>query len=249
MPVMDEFKEERAAMKEKSFKEKFNYFWDYHKWHVIISVIAVVMVGSFVSQLINRKDTAFFAAMLNCLDLTNSSGEYAAAFEEHAGIDSEEASAIFDTTMSIDMQNMNDMTTSSLEKMMIYLAAQEIDVVMGDEVVMQNYANNVTFMDLRTILTEEQIAKYQDNFYYIDQAVIDEKEAREEAMNYDYVPVYPDPRHPEAMKAPIPVGIYLDESKSLSDYYYFTGENPLIAVVLNTERPEMASLYIDYVME
>ncbi len=249
MPVMDEFKEERAAMKEKSFKEKFEYFWDYHKWHVIISVLAVAMVGTFVYQLVTRKETAFFAAMLNCYDMTNASGEYAAAFETYAGINSEEESALFDTTMVIDMDNMNnDLTKSSLEKMMVYLAAQEIDVVMGDETVMENYANNTTFMDLRELLTPEQIAKYEDDFYYIDQAIIDEKEAQEAALNYDYVAVYPDPKSPELMKDPVPVGIYLDEDAALMESYFFSGKNPLIAVPINTEHAEMASLYIDYVM-
>lgn len=35
MPVMDEFREEREAMKQKSFKERFLYFCEYYKWHVI----------------------------------------------------------------------------------------------------------------------------------------------------------------------------------------------------------------------
>lgn len=249
MPVMDEFKEERAAMKEKPFKERFSYFWDYHKNHVLISILAVVLVSSLVVQILNRKDTVFFAAMLNCIDLTNSSGEYAAAFEEHVGINSEKEAAIFDTTMSINMSDMDEITKSSLEKMMIYLAAQEIDVVLGDEKIMENYANNETFMDLRTVLSAEQIAKYEPYFYYIDQAVIEEKKAQQDAMNYDYVPVYPDPRQPELMDTPIPVGIYLDNVKSLEGSFYFTGENPLIAIVLNSSRPELSVQYIDYIFQ
>lgn len=249
MPVMDEFKEERAAMKEKSFKERFDYFWDYHKGHVIITAIAVILVSSLVTQIINRKETAFFVAMLNCIDLTDSSGEYAAAFEAHAGINSEKETAIFDTTMHIDMSSMDEITQSSLEKMMIYLAAQEIDMVMGDEKIMENYANNETFMDLREILNTEQIAKYEPYFYYVDQAVIDEKKAQQDAMNYDYVPVYPDPRHPEVMENPIPVGIYLDNAEELKESYYFSGEDPLIAIVLNTLRPELSVQYIDYILE
>lgn len=119
---------------------------------------------------------------------------------------------------------------------------------MGDEAVIKNYANNTTFIDLREILTPEQISKYEDYFYYIDQAVIDEAEAQEKALNYDYVAVYPDPKHPELMKDPIPVGIYLDNADTLKESYFFTGENPLIAVPLNTKRAEMASLYIDFVL-
>ena len=31
MPVMDEFKEERAALKQAGLKVKLIYFWDYYK--------------------------------------------------------------------------------------------------------------------------------------------------------------------------------------------------------------------------
>ena len=45
MPLMDEFKEERASIKNAPFKKKLRYFWDYYKWHVIITVAAVVIAA------------------------------------------------------------------------------------------------------------------------------------------------------------------------------------------------------------
>ena len=41
MAVMDEFKEEREALKRGTPKQKLAYFWYYYKWHVIISVIII----------------------------------------------------------------------------------------------------------------------------------------------------------------------------------------------------------------
>ena len=35
MAVMDEFKEERARMKQQPLKKRLEYFWDYHKYHVL----------------------------------------------------------------------------------------------------------------------------------------------------------------------------------------------------------------------
>ena len=35
MAVMDEFKEEREALKRGTPKQKLAYFWYYYKWHVI----------------------------------------------------------------------------------------------------------------------------------------------------------------------------------------------------------------------
>ena len=35
MPVMDEFREEREAIKNAGWDYKLKYFWDYYKWFVI----------------------------------------------------------------------------------------------------------------------------------------------------------------------------------------------------------------------
>ena len=64
MAVMDEFKEEREALKNGTPKQKLAYFWYYYKWHVIISIVVIAMVGSFIYQYVNRKDTAFEAVLL-----------------------------------------------------------------------------------------------------------------------------------------------------------------------------------------
>ena len=65
MPVMDEFKKEREAMKNGTPKQKLAYFWDYYKWHVIISVIVLVTAVSFIYQAVTRKSVALYALLLN----------------------------------------------------------------------------------------------------------------------------------------------------------------------------------------
>ena len=68
MPVMDEFREEREALKHGTLKEKLSYFVYYYKWHVIVSVCAIAAVAVLASQILTRKDTAFYAAMVNGMD-------------------------------------------------------------------------------------------------------------------------------------------------------------------------------------
>ena len=48
MAVMDEFKEEREALKNGTPKQKLAYFWYYYKWHVIISLVVIILIVSFV---------------------------------------------------------------------------------------------------------------------------------------------------------------------------------------------------------
>ena len=65
MPVMDEFKEEREALKHGTLKQKWQYFLDYYKWFVIVGVLILIFAGSFLYQLITRKERAIFAALVN----------------------------------------------------------------------------------------------------------------------------------------------------------------------------------------
>lgn len=50
MAVMDEFKEEREALKNGTPKQKLAYFWYYYKWHVIIALVVIIMIVSFVKS-------------------------------------------------------------------------------------------------------------------------------------------------------------------------------------------------------
>ena len=103
-------------------------------------------------------------------------------------------------------------------------------------------------LEMTEFLSEEQYGKYEPHFYYIDQAVVDEKNAHYKNLDNDYVPEYPDPRKPEAMQDPIPVGIYLDDACILRKYYYAEGD-VIVGVVGNTERAETASIFLDFILE
>lgn len=248
MPVMDEFKEEREALKHGTLKEKLSYFIYYYKWHVISAVLAIIAVSVLISQILSHKDTALYIALINAIDVTPDAGH---DFAEYAGIDTDSEELIYDTTMRIDFSKMTEETINSTEKFVVYLAAADLDVVISDTDIIRQYAHSETFYDLRNFLTPEQCEAYSPYFYYMDQAVVDAKNAAQAAYDYDFVPEYPDPRHPEEMENPVPVGIYLTDCTALTDRYYFinTDLSIVLSVTLNTTRPETVSAYIDYLMK
>ena len=248
MPVMDEFKEERAAMKNGTPKEKLAYFFDYYKWYVIVGVIAVIFAVTLIHQVATRKDTAFYALMLNVSAYNYmDDSENANAFAEYAGIDTKEYDIQYDTTVQIGTDAGDDYNSS--QKLMVYIAAAELDVMVSDADSLAHYAYLGDFYDLRDFLSAEQLEKYADSFYYIDGAVKDEIQAASENGVLDYQPVYGDPHHPEDMADPIPAGLFLGEDCSLLKDYYFRGEDPSVSVLINTKRPEMTSEFIDFLMQ
>ncbi len=249
MPVMDEFKEEREALKHGTLKQKFAYFRDYYKWHVIIAVAVIAFIASMIYQTVTRKDTAFYAALINVYPIA--SDEHAASFAEYAGIDLEEYDITLDTSMHIDNAAMDQETITSTQKLMVYIAAGEVDVIMTDADTMEQYAYNESFFDIRDVLSKEQAEAYEPYFYYMDQAVADAIDAAQDDPDYDYttVPAHPDPRRPENMVQPIPVGIYLDNADSLKSSFLFTKGEGVIAVAATSRHLETVAQYIDYLLQ
>ncbi len=249
MPVMDEFKKEREAMKNGTPKEKLSYFWDYYKWHVIVGSIVVILAISLIHQMATRKETAFYACLLNASEkeYTEDKTKYTGAFAEYAGIDTDTCDILYDSSIRTGTGSALDYESS--QKLMVYIASAEIDVMVSDFESLRNYAYQGNFLDLRDFLSEEQLKKYQDSIYYIDGAVMRELETASETFDYEYVPSYGDPRRPENMEEPIPAGIFLKEDCPLLQDYSFRGQDVTVSALINTKRPELASAFIDFLMQ
>ena len=248
MPVMDEFKEEREALKNGTFQQKLSYFMDYYKWHVIVSVVALILVISIVVQMINEKDSVLYVCLLNTIEY-NDTEEYIQSLAEYAGINLNKESIHFDTSLFIEPGQLDQNSLLSIQKFVTYLAAGQLDMIITDSVSIADYANDEYLYDMREFLTPEQVEKYEQYFYYVDMAVVQKKLEARSDLNQEFIPDYPDPRHPENMEQPIPVGLYLEGENALKTLFSFRSDEVIIGVFGNTKYEENASRFIDFLME
>ena len=247
MPLMDEFREERQAIRQKSLKEKLSYFFDYYKWHTVAVITIVAVVISLTVHLINRKDCALYVCLLNAAEL-DQAAQYKQQFEEYAGIDRSDYEAVFDTSMYIQLGGRDQMTATSYQKMTVYTAAGDLDVLICTPEITEFYVGRGIFCDLRDILSPEQTALYESRFFYEDQTVLDAiQEAREKGE--DYEPAFSDPGNPEAMENPVPVGICLDGCQKLKDSILFNDDTQVLSVLANSSKKDTALQFIDYVLQ
>ncbi len=259
MAVMDEFREEREALRYGTPKQKISYFIEYYKWHVIFTVLAVVAVVATIIQIANRKENAIYVCMLNTTARPTeensfqsvAADEHADAFAQYAGIDTEKYDVYLDTSMYIDYNSMDDNTVNSSQKYITYLAAAEMDVIVTDEASLEQFSYQEDFYDLREILTPAQLEKYSPWLYYIDMAAVAERERildSPDNLYTDYVLIAPDPRKPEEMEEPVPVGIYLDECEELRERFYFRSDDVVACVFVNTKRLDTALQYLNFLL-
>ncbi len=239
MPVMDEFQQEREEIKNRSFKEKASYFWDYYKWHVIGGTLGVIIVVSLIYSFLTKKETGYYVAFINMAETWNSK-EYKGEFEKLSGIDLSKEELFFDADMFLDFTKMDDATVQTTQKIMVYISANDLDAMLGDTPVMDRYAYNDVLMDLREFLTDEEYEKYEPYFYYMDRTLL------EEAAENPNVTYPEDPSDPSTMKDPVPVAILLADCQKLREAYA-CADVQYVAFLVNSEHQDINHVFLDYI--
>jgi len=244
MRILEQIKEERAKLKGKPTKERWEYFWDYYKWPVLVGLFVLVLLVQGIVSAINQKDIAFSGILLNC-KITIQDEAFLQDFYDRAGIDGDTQEAAFYTDITLTGENSkNDIT--AFQRIMAGVATKDTDFLVGKPDAFQicAYSTGRIFIDLREFLDKDTLDKFADRLYYIDGAVLDLLDAP--VGEQVSITEYPDPTKPETMKDPIPVGIDVSDCKALTDAYYFPNTTLYISVIANTLRPELTRTFIDY---
>lgn len=253
MPVMDDIKQETSKMKDKSFKEKLSYFWGYYKFHTLAVVALLIMVIWFVHDLVSQKENAFYALLVNAggYHMAEDAGN---EFAENAGIDLKQYDIKIDTSVIYDPGDFSQDSYYGAMKLSALLAAGEVDAFVSTEDTFSNYALTDSFFHLDEVLTDEQLAVYEGNLYYIDQDEIDAKETEEvtiseTAETMEAVPVDTvDHRDPSQMGNPVAVGIYLnveDIPFFMNNNCYLSGE-VVYGFMCNGSHTDQAVNFLSY---
>ena len=219
MAVMDEFKEERALIKGQPFKKRFEYFWEYYKWHVFAVACIAFFITSYVYNIVTAKEDMLTVALIDCNSDEASAEDYTNELIDLMGLDPKEQTVTLDN--SFFLSSADTMSYSIAEVFYVKIAAGDIDVVLSPEDTFNRYVQNDIFVDIRDFLSPEQIEFYQDSFYYVDYAVIESEDTYEtDLVETEFVDTA-NHRSPENMEKPIPVGIYVTGTEEFQSKYYF----------------------------
>ncbi len=248
MPVMDEFKEEREALKHGTLKQKLGYFWDYYKWHLIGGIVLLVVVVSFLSHVLGQKTEVFYAAMLNSTKL-NQEGSLADQFLTYTGIDPADNQAILDDAMRISFDYLDELSIYSVQKLSSAVASGQLDVIVAGDDLFAHYAMEGVLSDLRDSFTQEQLDALSPYLYYVDRPVMEQVIEDTRKSNYVFNPDIPDPTRPDQMADPVPVGVYVESSELLTSNYYFAeGDRIVVGLMPNSSRKDMSQKFIAFLL-
>lgn len=220
--VNDEIREQKAKMKDKPFKEKLAYFWEYYKVHTIVIILSAAILGNLIYTIATRKDVAMTAAFVNTFlteDLDKA--QMAADFTSYAGYDPEEYETFLEAGMNVDYDVMSDITAANIQKIMAMVSAQSLDVIIANDLYVEHSKDTGMFGDLTLYFPEDMLAQYaaEDRLIYADLEDDD--------------------------KGEVPIAIDIKDSK-----YFMSHEAPAwFIIVSNTKHPETALKFWDFMME
>lgn len=256
MPVMDEFREEREMMKNKSKKERLEYFWDYYKWWVIGGIIGIIILASIIHDIINSKKDILQVAMINYYKVNEQDTTFSDDFTARIGLNPKKESVTFlDDLRFLEGQEYSQETYAAKQQVSVYMAARSLDVFLASNTVLRDYAYDRCFADLKTIFSDEEYKALEEKglLYYVDSALFEERQ--EKKMNLaDETPFnYGDPTDPASMEAPVAVGIQVQDCKKLNSYYLPLNDDKVAAVSIiancTEDRRERAKEFILYLLE
>lgn len=250
MKFITRIKEDWAKVKDMPAKEKWEFFWDYYKIQAICILLAIVLIAQLVSSVSNQKEIVFSGFCINC-KIGIKEDLFWDGFYESAGIDGETQTAACYSDVQI-MPGQTQLNNNTIQRIIAGCSVQDVDFIAGDPYAFQvcAYTSQQLFTDLREVLDEKTLEKYADRIYYIDESIIDllnsplGEQVEPNALEYPK-----DPKNPDAMEKPIPVGIDVSDREDLQKAYYLDDTTIYVGAVRSTARPELTRQFMEYLLK
>lgn len=257
--IRDEVKLQRAKMKDKPFKEKVKYFWKYYKIHTIITIGVLLFVFSLVHSIANKKTNVFLCFTINSYGLD--SEVISQSFADYAGIDTAKYDCFISTSYSLQPKLTDTYALTASQAIDVQIASGSLDAMMVDSACFYEYALQSYFVDLRDVLSDADLEKYEPYFYYVDMA--DYEKAMENADEFgpDYSKVTSlttmeerneeglTHKDPSSMTDPIPVGLFINESNFVSNTECYSNCIAVIGIPASSQHINTTIDFINFMWD
>lgn len=171
MAVWDDIKKQHKKVRKKGFKAMVSYFWDYYKVPTAVTIIIALFSFYLIRDMASNLPYGFYAMMIN--STMHPDGEVIGEdFAGYAGIDTSSYNVLIDTNQTLSTSSYNTYDVSTQERIMAITAAGDLDVMIADQSVFEQYARNSYMTDLRDLMSEDELKKYDGYIYYVDGAIL-----------------------------------------------------------------------------
>ena len=229
--LREDTNEQIKTMKDRSFKDKFEYFWEYYKFHALGIIVGVAVIIAIIRSIVSYREYAISIIMVNPDNIITEelAPEWESDLAEILQINTRKEQIYIDTSISVGNNTPQQLEYSALQKLVAFFTSRTADVFISNTPLFEEYSQNGNLSDLRNYYTDEELEALSDIIYYTDAATfvdyqdVTNLDAKEDQEKYTV-----DHRDPESMQDPIPTGFYITDSSKLGQagvYAYINGFN------------------------
>ena len=247
MALADEIRKEKEKLKGASFRAKTRYFLDYYLERTLIAVAIMAVIALSLYFQMTAPETICTGVFLNCpLANTQKADALAEKYVTLRYPDSSDAVVTINTSLvyRLDDEQYISESYNTGQTLSAQIEAGALDFIVGDWKPMQVLAYAGLFTDLSTVLSEEQMERYEPYFLYIDRARQDAYQNMEWDQTGELGDLFNDPAK---MEEPIPVFIDISHFGSIQDIY--SEETLVFAIAANTSNFEQALDFLSFLNE
>lgn len=257
--LREDTSEQIKTMKDRSFKEKAEYFWEYYKFHALGIIVGVAVIIAIIRSIVSYREYAISIIMVNPDNIVTEelAPEWESDLAEILQINTRKEQIYIDTSISVGNNTPQQLEYSALQKLVAFFTSRTADVFISNTPLFEEYSQNGNLSDLRNYYTDEELEALADIIYYTDGATftdyqdVTNLDAQEDQEKYTV-----DHRDPDSMQDPIPTGFYITDSSRLGQagvYAYINGLNyqghpqeGVIGIPVVVTDVEKAKLAVDY---
>ena len=219
--LRDEMPPWKQQIKDYSFSEKMEYYWQYYKVHIVVTVLLACFFGSILHPIIHKKETVLSIAYINAFPNVEDQ-VIINDLEKHLQLNPKKQQVLLDSTYYIDNTSDSPYALTYSQKFSVNAMAGNIDVVLSDVVNFDFYGNQGFFQDLSTIFPEEELSIYRDRLYYMDLPNDDSNQK-------------------------VPIGIKIDRSAKICKTSCYPNLDAYYGVMTGSDHVDAALSFLNYI--
>lgn len=205
-----------------STKEKLLYFWDYYKIHLIVVFLSLALIGNIIYSIATKTEILSYGMMINSEALISSESISDDYLKYSNNLDAKK-SITLDTSTKINLGAMDAASMTVQMKLMAVVSSNELDYIIAPKEIIEQYNKDGLFLSLEEILPPDLYDFHSDNFF-----------------TYNFTDIE------EGYLGEHPIAINISESPKLQEWNAFGNEEPYIAFISNSLRPDGTVDFLRY---
>lgn len=206
-----------------TFRERLDHLWTYYKWVVAVLAIIITLICMISTSIANINCETLLSGMIINTDISLEGNNYLTEdyFEKLQGQKGKEEIELAHLSfMSLQETTDLEFTYAATMRIVAEISAKQLDYVITDEVGMETCMDHDGLMDLRELLTEEELSLLEEDLIYL---------------------------HYDEDDTVVPVAVNL-RNQPFSEKYIQSEEDCYLAFIANTPRKEACRDFWEYML-